>query len=75
MNQNQEPIGPLMKAAQKYVAIFVCIVDVMLLIGAIRSLPEEYLNWLYWVCVIMAVLLLVIVVPFLIEAYRKHPEK
>lgn len=75
MNQEQEPMDPLMKAVQKYVVTFVCIVDVLLLIGAIRYLPTQYLNWLFWVGVILAVFLLVVMLPVLVDMYRKHPEK
>ncbi len=74
MNQEQEPMGPLMKAVQKYVSTFVCVVDAMLLIGATRYLPVSYSSWLYWVGVILAVFLLVVMVPVLKDMYSK-PQK
>lgn len=74
MNQIQEPMGPLMKATQKIVITAVTVLDVMLLLGAIRYIPVLYKDWLFWVSFIIVVLMLVLLVYLLPDLYR-NPQK
>lgn len=75
MNQDQEPMGPLMKAMQKWVITIVCILDAMLFIGAIRYIPVLYTNWLFWVGVVLSILVLVLLLPILKDMHFGKSEK
>ena len=75
MNQSQAPMGPLMKSTQRMVITAVTVLDVMLLIGAIRYIPVLYKDWLFWVSFILVVLMLVLLVYLLPDLYRKPQEK
>lgn len=75
MKQSQEPMGPLMKWTQRNVLTAVCILDVVLFLGAIRYLPTLYQDWRIWAEIIVLGLMLVLLLSILPDLYRKPQEK
>jgi hypothetical protein len=61
----------LMKSTQRLVLTVVCVLNALLLLGAVRYLPVLYTDWRFWAEMIVLALMLVLLVSMLPDLYRK----